>query len=358
MTFPLHVTPTPPVNIPWDVPLNFKFLRRGLWLVALGSFSTGWGAELIRLQQPKSFSHKEEKVFLQGVMETPGTTRLEVSVRPFAPDVPTAARHYTFDLFGRSFQGEIELFPGLNLVSLQSPGQKVSAHWAFYGNFKKENTPHPSWGSEARFQLIEPMSLRVQNPTIPLRAESVPPSVRGVFAVTLSQRHFESLTAPGESDAERLPVLWIPVRQGTFQGAVTVEPGSQLVIVRPDGDDATRSTSILKPVIWEVTSDKISLDPPTADKNVWILQGHGGPHQKISLIISTLALDTKNQQLIRHTLFEASLTTDGSGVYHLQVPMTPPPPGVELKGFPLVEVSTGRDRATRTLVDWVPHDPL
>lgn len=308
-------------------------------------------AGILRLVQPERYVVNAASQTLRGFVDAPGVSRVEVDIAPFFAGSPGPPRRTAWDVTLGAFQGPIELFPGLNLVTLRNSGRSLAVHYAFF--LASPNAPPVKgrWGAQSPVMFVQPKELRVTTAAPLLDGVVIDAAVRSVDVLVLHGGHFLAFKGDGEAPADRLDVRRISVEEGRFRTTVELAPGNNIVLVRPGDRPAPPDTVAVKNLIYERVSPRIQLDEPSARDGRLRLTGRTAkPGAAVTLTGTVLAMDPTTRRFADRTLFQHSAVADAEGRFHVDVPLPPPAEG-GVNDFPLIEARMGREVATRTWFD-------
>jgi hypothetical protein len=331
--------------------MNFKVIA------AVGVLAVGARAEVhIRLLEPRSFHAPGGEVALQGTVDLPGVGRLDVNVQPLAASGAAPGQTAAVDVVDGLFQGRVALYPGLNIVELRTPGKGVEARFAFY---------HPSpaaeknWGESSPVVFTRPEGYMVDQPEVEVEGVVADPTAREVTLIVLGQSHFQVIQGYADAVLESpglLPVVTAPVKDLRFKSRLPLAPGHNVILARVGRRPTTPSAVAVIGLAREERHPKLILDEPefTAE-NVVIVQGRADRSLRGS---GEVRLSAMVRPAGAKRLAPLEITTrvqpDAQGHFLARLPL-----GADvaktLRVLPLVQVSLGRARASRLLIQGLPE---
>jgi hypothetical protein len=331
----------------WEFPLIFN---RRFWALLLVPLALARAGDWIRLSQPVRFVVAGESVVLQGRVETPGVTELTAEARALVSPGEAEVFRARLPVAGTLFQGSLRLHPGLNLVHVHSRGGRLSADFAFYRAGARSASPRP-WGRRTAITLAQTMPTRVAEASVRVDGVVRDAAVASVRIIALGPGHFGAFQSEGAAgDADRLPVQRAAVERGRFQATVSLQPGHNILILRPDSPSVDYESIAVRPVLYDRASPRLSLEVFALGSGRWEIRGRTS-HREVRFALTGLAEEGTPASLVPRTFWERTLTVV-DGEFRTELNAADLPAGRRLKGLPTVFVRAGRDESCYTLSDW------
>lgn len=313
--------------------------------------------DLIRLLRPQTFSVPDDELTLQGIVEAPAPSRIEVEVQPFVAQDASQSRHYELDVLSGKFQDSVKLFPGINLLNVHTVGKQISVYYAVFLS-SPTHAVQKNWGDESPIVFTQPRPLRVNTSRILLEGIVTSPDIGSIILLTLNNQHFhmfQGVDQKTDRPQASVKVHRIKVENFHFKSSVMLGDGHNIVLARP-GDDPTPYAQVsIKSIVFERINPKITLYEPLMVSKKIIIKGKTHKTKKevqVTIKVSALVKEKTSERLLLHTFSETDVQTDMQGNFSLEVPLTSTDTQFEIKDFPVIRANMGREYATKILLNW------
>jgi len=312
--------------------------------------------DMVRLVQPKSFVVLEEDPLIQGTVAVEGVSQIVADVEPFFLEHGSEKRSFNFSVMRGHFEGRVHLFPGLNLLSLQTVSGGFLCHYVLANPPIPQGASPKNWGRETSIALIQPHNARVPSDRVRVEGVSSDPNLSGVYVLPLTTERLLALSGQEKSGlgspSQPIRLSLIPVKNHSFSGDVSLEPGTNIFLFRPKTPPASYAQIATKSILCEPSSSVLSLNPPVRTSTGVSITGRlarGAFPTKIQLVVTALVKTEKGLSI--RELWKGTTPTDSTGFFSIEIP--PPEEQTEEKMMdsPLLSVSYGKERSFRS----IPH---
>lgn len=297
---------------------------------------------------------REEEPIVQGTVDVQGVAEVAVLVRPFFNEGGKEALRRKLPVLQGRFEGRIRLFPGVNLVSIETLGGGASAHYAL-AFLPVPNAAAPrDWGRLSQVIISSPQDTRVETPALPVQGVVTDAGIQAVYLLGMTPQKLLSLSGGAVADADGpLPVTRLEVRDRGFAGVLPLQTGTNILLLRPDQEKASFPQVATKSVLYEHSTPGLHLERPVLADNR--LRVRGRLHRRrgegaVEVTVTWLAKEKEGAgPPLRHSS-KAAAQTDGEGRFSLDLPSPFAIQGIDIVDFPVVEARAGKESAARSLL--------
>ncbi|MFH1098300.1 MAG: hypothetical protein V1749_12530 [Candidatus Desantisbacteria bacterium] len=315
-----------------------------------------WAEKIITIVSPSVSITQGAEQTIKGIVARSSVKKISLVQEVFLSDGDKRIEPLIIPVENGKFQGSIILSPGLNIITIKTL-DTISSHETFLPIFlthPKKKIIEKRFGKTSPIVFTSPEGVKF-NTTPVIKGVVTDPLIKEIIVVMMNLPASLLLSNNIESESyipQTIICKKVAVKNMSFSFLSTLDEGPNIILAKPSSPKATIETIQYKVMVCEKESMKIYLDAPELEKNKVIIAGKvlDDSIKNVNIKIYALVEDIKEDREYLKTITEKTIKVNNDGTFKMTAQLENN--RYIIKSSPTIVVTSGKERATKTLIKW------
>lgn len=317
-----------------------------------------WAGDLITIFEPSFVKTKNPFLTISGKVDRSSISQIQLTVEPFLKRNKDDIYSSIIEVKEGYFQKGINLFSGLNIITIKTLDGKYETAKPIFLITPKEKMDKEKLGQKSPIVFTSPAEVKFTTYPI-IKGVVTNPEIKEIMVIIMNFQTSLLLTEDvgvdilhKENFSDNITYKKVAVKNMTFSFPTVLGEGLNMIIARPVSKGAGIESIQYKVLVYEKTAKKIILEEPRLEKNRLLITGKviDPSIKEVTVCIYALVEEVVKEKEYLKTIVDKRIKVEKDGSFKMTTKLETE--HYIIKSSPTIVVIGGRERITKTLIKW------